>query len=288
MTGRVAGVVVSGFGLAPVYTAPLSKWMIDRYGVPSTFLYLGIAFGVVVVLLAQLLRAPHKALQFIAGRGPLGEARQAVQAPPAARKPDFAPREVLATGVFYWLWFMYACSAGAGLMIISKLAKMADAHSGIKYGALLVTLLAVGNGAGRILAGGLSDRIGRKATFALCALLQAAVIFCFSLAKTGSPLATLWVLIAISLLVGANYGANLALFPAITKDFFGLRNFGVNYGLVFTAWGMGGFMLSQVAGKLYDKYHTFNIAFYGSVALLILAAAVTPLVRPPRAKSATA
>ena len=86
----------------------------------------------------------------------------------------------------------------------------------------------------------------------------------------------------LSALIGANYGANLSLFPSITKDYYGLKNFGVNYGLVFTAWGVGGFMLSLGAGKLYDIYHTFAYAYYGASTLLVLAAIVTFLVKPPR------
>jgi len=88
----------------------------------------------------------------------------------------------------------------------------------------------------------------------------------------------------ISALIGANYGANLSLFPSITKDFYGLKNFGMNYGLVFTAWGVGGFMLAKLAGAMYVKYDTFDIAYYGASALLILAAVMTLLVRPPHHK----
>jgi len=79
----------------------------------------------------------------------------------------------------------------------------------------------------------------------------------------------------ISALIGANYGANLTLFPSITKDYYGLKNFGINYGLVFTAWGVGGFMLAKLAGSMYVKYQTFAVAYYGACALLILAAALS-------------
>jgi OFA family oxalate/formate antiporter-like MFS transporter len=85
----------------------------------------------------------------------------------------------------------------------------------------------------------------------------------------------------ISALIGANYGANLSLFPSITKDYYGIKNFGMNYGLVFTAWGVGGFMLAKLAGAMYVKYQTFNIAYYGASALLILAAAMVFFVKPP-------
>jgi OFA family oxalate/formate antiporter-like MFS transporter len=89
-------------------------------------------------------------------------------------------------------------------------------------------------------------------------------------------------------LIGANYGANLALFPAITKDFYGLKNFGVNYGLVFTAWGWGGFGLSLLAGAVYDGSivpawkGSFGFAYYCSAGLLIVAALVTGVVKAPR------
>ena len=73
----------------------------------------------------------------------------------------------------------------------------------------------------------------------------------------------------------------LALFPSITKDYFGLKNFGVNYGLVFTAWGIGGFMLSKLAGWVYDAKGTFTFAFYTSIALLIVAGITTFLVKAP-------
>ena len=58
-TGMIAGFVVSGFGLARVYAAPLTNWLVKlEGGVPRTMLILGIAFLIVVVALAQLLRIP--------------------------------------------------------------------------------------------------------------------------------------------------------------------------------------------------------------------------------------
>ena len=284
-TGQIAGIVVSGFGLASVYAAPLAKWLTGRFGLPTMMKILGIAFLVVVVGLAQLLRAPHRALQFIKGLGRLGELKsQSTQPAEAAqKKEDFTPREMLATPTFYVLWFMYACGAGAGLMIISKLAAIAKVQAGITLGFVLVAVLAVGNGGGRIVAGTLSDKLGRKATLFICFLFQAVLIFLLSRATTSSLLGTAAAMAVVSALVGANYGANLALFPSITKDYYGLKNFGTNYGLVFTAWGVGGFMLALLAGKMYDATQSFNVAYYGASGLLILAAIATLCVRPPRA-----
>jgi len=197
------------------------------------------------------------------------------------RKEDLTSREMLGTVQFYMLWFMYACSAGAGLMVISKIAVIAKIQANVKIGFILVAVLALGNGAGRIAAGLLSDKIGRKATMFMCFTLQAALVFLLSRASADSALANIAILSLVSALIGANYGANLSLFPSITKGFYGLKNFGMNYGLVFTAWGFGGFVLSLLVGKLYDMYQTFDFAYYGASVLLILAAIMVFFVRPP-------
>jgi len=273
-TGMIAGIVVSGFGLASVYAAPLAKWLNATYGTQRMVLVLGILFLFVVVVLAQWLKAPP------AGYVPAGTPSPAAAAS-NNKKEDFTPKEMLCTVQFYLLWFMYACGAGAGLMVIAKLAAIAKQQADIELGFILVAVLALGNGAGRIIAGMLSDKIGRKATMFLCFVSQAVLILLLSRASQGNALAAAPVLALISALVGANYGANLSLFPSITKDFYGLKNFGMNYGLVFTAWGVGGFMLAKLAGRMYDLHQTFAYAYYGAVVLLVLAAVVTFVVKPP-------
>ncbi len=272
-TGLIAGIVVSGFGLAPAYAAPLTRKLIAVCGLPTTVMILGIGFLVVVVGLAQLLVVPPK------GYVPAG----AVSSSTSSRRKavDLAPLEMLGTVQFYLLWFMYACGAGAGLMVIGKLADIGTLQAGLTDGSILVAGMAIGNGAGRILAGMASDKFGRQQTMFGCFVLQAILILLLSRAAVGTPLASLGVLLVVSACIGANYGANLALFPSITKDYYGLKNFGVNYGLVFTAWGVGGFMLALLAGWLYDEYHTFAYAYYGSATLLVMAAAVTFLVKSP-------
>ncbi len=278
--GLIAGLVVSGFGLASVYIAPLTDYLTkpEHLGVSKTMLVLGIAFLLVVTLLSQLLKAPPP------GYNPNAKAGAGSAA--AAPADDYTPGEVLRTPQFYVLWFMYACGAGAGLMVIGKLAAIAKTQASLDLGFVLVAALAIGNGAGRIGSGILSDRIGRKQTLLIVFLVQTVMIFLLSRATAGTALANPGVLCVLSALVGANYGANLAIFPSVTKDFYGLKNFGVNYGLVFTAWGCGGFVLAFAAGKAYDIYKTFAIAYYGSMVLLVVAAALTFLLKTPKPRSA--
>jgi len=284
-TGLIAGIVVSGFGLASVYAAPLAKWLTVQYGLQKMMLILGLSFLVLItgaktILtplwfgLSQMLQTP--------GKDHLVEEGPKVKKVAVYDKDNLTPKEMLCTVQFYMLWFMYACGAGAGLMIISKLAAIAEKQVGITLGFILVAVLAVGNGGGRILAGFLSDKIGRKATMFICFVSQAILIFLLSKASSENILGTVPMMVVISALIGANYGSNLALFPSITKDYYGLKNFGVNYGLVFTSWGVGGFVLAFIAGKMYDKFQTFNIAYYSAAVLLILAALMVFALRPPK------
>jgi len=268
-TGLIAGIVVSGFGFASVYVAPLAEGLIHRLGVSSTMRILGVAFMAVVIALAQLLRTPPGNFHHVSARAAKGV------------KSDFTPVEMLRTWQFYLLWFLFICGAGAGLMIISKMAKIVYVQANLTLGFLLVAMLALGNGLGRIGAGWISDHLGRKRTLFVCFVLQTIFILLLSQAHQGTWLAELPVLIMLAMMIGALYGANLSLFPSLTKAYFGLRHFGVNYGLVSTAWGLGGFLLSLLAGWIYDITQSFAFAYYGSAVLLILAAIAVLWLKTP-------
>jgi OFA family oxalate/formate antiporter-like MFS transporter len=292
-TGLIAGIVVSGFGLSSVYAAPLAKWLMINFGMQKMMLILGIGFliiitGIKTIIsplwfgLSQMLQAPDPDLQQVKYLKEQMEAASIETKKAAVHdKENFTSKEMLCSAQFYMIWFMYACGAGAGLMIIAKLAAIADKQAGITMGFVLVAVLAIGNGAGRILAGMLSDKIGRKTTLFICFVLQAVFVMLLSRVTQGNVLAKVPILAIISALIGANYGANLTLFPSITKDYYGLKNFGMNYGLVFTSWGVGGFLLALLAGKMYDIHQTFAIAYYGSSGLLILAAVMVFFLKPP-------
>ncbi|NCZ52655.1 MAG: MFS transporter, partial [Verrucomicrobia bacterium] len=160
-------------------------------------------------------------------------------------------------------------ASGSGLMVISSINGMAKKSMG-EMAFLAVVVLALGNAAGRLVAGLVSDKIGRKGTLLGVTLLQAA---CMALAVPVTESGNFPMLIVLlATAIGFNYGANLALFPAFTKDLYGLKNFGVNYGILFTAWGVGGFVLSRVQQMLKASSGTFTSSFVTASVLLLLAA----------------
>jgi len=278
-TGMVAGLVVSGFGLASLYIAPLAAWMLGAWGLGSTMLFFGIAFAVVLSALSLLLVNPppdHDPKALFPRRG---DGRGA-PAPVVAAGGDVPPARILRRPGFWVLWTAYAVGAGAGLMVISSVAGMAKSSLG-EQAFLAVALLAVGNAAGRIVAGTLSDRIGRTRTLRLMLLGQAVLMFvAIPLVGADSPGAIL--LVALATFIGFLYGTNLALFPALCKDRYGLKHFGMNYGLMFTAWGVGGLVLSRLSQSFVaqagDVAGRYTWSFVTAGVLLVGAAALTRLL----------
>ena len=271
-TGLIAGMVVAGFGLAPVYLAPLSKYLVDHFQLQKSMLFLGIGFLVAIVGLAQLLVNP-----------PAGYV--AASAPGTTAKPATAgssPSEILRTPIFWVLWMCYFIGSGAGLMVIGSISGMAKKSMGTQA-FIAVAVMAIGNASGRIIAGILSDRIGRRATLMLVLLIQAGLMFA-AIPITASHDAKLSIVL-VAALIGANYGANLSLFPSFTKDLWGIRNFGLNYGVLFTAWGVGGLILPRVQQMLTKSAGgSFTTSFQTAGALLLLGAVLTFLIRPKAAQ----
>lgn len=255
--GLVTGLVVAGFGLAPVYIAPLSKHLLATYGVSQSFRILGIAFLVTATAFAQLIRNPPVPAAQPAGAG----------AAATAPGRDQTWREMLRTPAFYSLYLQYACAATAGLMIIGHMAKIVAVQSGntIKVGFVFVALLAVFNASGRIVAGIISDYVGRVVTIALVCVLQALAMFLFS------GFTTIGGFIVASGVVGFCYGACLSLFPATAADYWGTKNLGLNYGILFTAWGLGGVVGPTLAGRIADSTGSYAAAYNIAGGLLMFA-----------------
>lgn len=270
-TGMIAGIVVAGFGLASVYIAPLANFLIAKFGLSQSMLIFGVAFLAVVCILSMFLVNPP------AGYVPEG-AVPASNTPAAAAAPpvDFSPMQMLKTASFYKLWFMYFIGAGAALIIIGGVAGMAKNSMG-DMAWVVVALMAVGNAGGRIVAGVISDKIGRTKTLLIMMSLQAAVIF--SLLFIAESEAVL--LVAAATFVGFNYGTNLSLFPSVTKDYYGIKNFGINYGLLFSAWGIGGFIFPRVSQMIVAQTGTQHTAYLLCSILLVAGAMVSLMTNAP-------
>ena len=270
--GLVTGLVVSGFGLAPVYIAPLARHLLEDYGVSGAFRILGAAFTVIALALGSRIVNPPVALVPAPAAG--GKAANSA----ADNAPDW--RTMLRTRAFYLLYIEYTFAALAGLMIIGHLARIIAVQTGgvVQTGFLFVASMAVFNALGRLMAGMLSDKLGRLRTLMFVCLSQAAVMLAFP------GLDGMAGFFAGSAVVGFSYGACLALFPATVADYWGSKNFGLNYGLLFTAWGLGGVFGPLLAGRIADATGGYTLAYYIAAGLMLAAAALTTITKKPELK----
>jgi OFA family oxalate/formate antiporter-like MFS transporter len=321
--GLITGLAVAGFGAGAFFFAPLAKALItggqyqllgvSLFGLPgigvfNTFMTLGIIFLIAVVAGSQLLKNPP------AGYVPAGWAPPQPAAGAKVVKADFTPTEMLKTPMFWILWLTYFAGCTAGLQVIMKASPIwqsfgivslttpvpADAFNTITgAGAMAVSILAIFNSLGRILWGKASDNLGRKNTLLLM------FIICGAAMLTLDWLRTYPMYLAGICVVGLCFGGYLALYPAITADFYGTKHIGVNYGWMFTAYGAGGifgpflaawlmkvvksveYLAADPAGQMVSK--TFAVGDYRPALVVagvacFVAAALTFALRPPQAK----
>ncbi len=263
--GMVTGVSVAGIGISAVVYSPLSNSLLQSIGIEKTFIYIGIGALVIMVILSQFLTNPPQ------GYVPAGSAdkkkNENQTASPGSK--DAGLREIVKTSSFYRLWIMFAVSSSAGLMVIAHAANIAKVQITWEGGFYMVILLSVFNATGRFFGGAVSDKIGRINLMRLIFALQAVNMLVFKF-YSNIPLLAIGIAIA-----GLCYGASFSVFPATIIDLYGIKNFGANYGLIMTAWGVGGVVGPMMAATFFDMNKNYFMAYIIAGILLVVTFLIT-------------
>ena len=268
-TGLATGLALAGYGGGSAIFGTLANLVLfPRFGWRISCMVLGGIFLVMTMAGAFLLKNP------------------ATKKHPAASTLNFAadvyhftPGEVLKTPSFYLLWLGFGLGSTAGLMVISQLIPFAK-NQGVASPTLATLGLVVGAGgnvSGRILSGWLSDLMGRLNTLRIVLAISTAAMP--ALYWVGKHVAEFYALIFI---VYFCYGTQASVNASTTSDFWGTRNAGTNYGLLFTAWGFAGVLGPTIGGVLFDKYRNYGAAFYAASALALVALICVLLARRPK------
>ncbi|GLZ48362.1 MFS transporter [Actinomycetospora sp. NBRC 106375] len=218
--GLALGLVVSAYAIGTAVLAPVAAALLTAVGRGTTFAVLAGALGVLLVVAAVL----------VPGGAPPGRTTTAPSDRAARRR-----------GPVVALWLAFGLGSAPALAAFARAGSLVGPTAAV---ALAVALLNLGNFAGRLVAGPLSDRIGRRAALHGDAALLVAACLPLALGASGPlVLATLFVL-------GAQYGALSALTPAATSDVTPPERFGATFGLVFTGWGLAGLFAPVAAASL--------------------------------------
>ena len=266
--GMAVGLTVLGFGFSAFITANLSGYLIGAYGVMNTFRIFGIAFIILLVLLALPLRFPPT------GWKPAGWNPPATAIVVCERNRS----QMVRTLSFYGLWICFFIGCLAGLLAIS-VAKPVGTEVGIATGfaTMLVGVFAIFNGGGRPVFGTMTDRFTPRNTAMLSFVLIAFAAFLLWQVP-----GVITYVVAFVILWGC-LGGWLAIAPTTTWSYFGTCDYPRCYGLVFLAYGAGAIAGPQLAGLIKTTTGTY-MGVFSYVFVLALAGLIIAyfMMKPPK------
>jgi MFS family permease len=281
--GMATGMAIMGFGGGAFLAGYLNVYFMARLGVARTMIALGIAYFIVMLVGARILRKPPE------GWKPAGW-----EPPPnAAGNPEragLARNEALRTVQFYLLWGILFINVTAGIGILAQASPMMqDVFRKTPVEAAgVVSLISLFNAGGRFFWASLSDFIGRRNTYTLFFVVQ----FALFLLIPRLAAAQNWLLFEASLLVVFTmYGGGFATIPAFLADLFGARNVGAIHGALLTAWSAaavaGPVIITELSNRAKaalapgaSRIHIYDRPLTVLAALLAAGFLLTLLVKP--------
>jgi OFA family oxalate/formate antiporter-like MFS transporter len=276
--GLAVGLAVAGYGGGSALFGPLcSSYLIPHHGLDATFRILSVVFLAMTAVGTFLLRNPPEGYQPESWSPPPPTARG------GATSYDFTPSEVLRTPTFYLMWTAYALGASSGLMVISQLVPFAK-EKGVPAAAASAALLvgAAGSVSGRMISGWISDALGRLNVLRLMIGVSIVVMaFLFSAAGTVAGF------LAMVFAVYWCFGTQLSVNASTAADFWGTRHAGINYGMLYTAYGVAGVIGPRIGSTVFVSTHSYRAAFDTAAVLSAVALALELLARRPRVPSAS-
>jgi len=270
--GLAVGLTVAGFGGSPFVSAYVAKALIDSVTVLPTFLYLGIAFLLLIILLSIPLKFP------VADWKPAGWTPKAGAAVASA---DYDSSQMAKTSSFWGLFICFTIGSLAGLMAISISSPVATGIIKLDsaVAAVLVSVFAIFNGGGRPLFGWITDRITPR----YAAILSFVIILLASIGMmfAGPGTTALYVICFAGFWLCL--GGWLAIAPTSTATFFGIKFNARNYGIMLLAYGIGAILANFISGFASDLFGSYLRAFI-PVGVLAFAGLFIAffLMKPPK------
>jgi OFA family oxalate/formate antiporter-like MFS transporter len=259
--GMITGVAVGAFGLGSLVFKSAIQYFISTLGVSQTFFALGLISALIGLIGASLLSVPPAVINV------KGMAKATIDL-------QFAPGQMVKTRSFALIWIMFLFASTSGLLVIGMAKDIGVQLAGLSedVAANAVTIIALFNAGGRIGWGTLTDKFGRIRVVSIMFLMTAAAMTAISI------LTLSYITFFISLaIIAFCFGGFLAVFPTITNEYFGVKNLGANYGIVYQAYGLAALMGPLIVSALGSLKMTFLIA----AVLAVLGAMLTRITPRP-------
>jgi MFS family permease len=275
--GFAVGMVLVGFGLSPLITAPLARFIVEQYGLMNSFFALGISFAIIISTLSLPFKYPD--LEQVPGEMVYEESNKQSNKQSNKESNEQCNKQwnqqesmntisMIKTKKFKGLYLNFIIGTMIGLMLIGMTSSIATELFKIPSGkvTLFMSFFAIFNGIGRPIFGWLTDKLSSKWAMLLSygMIMSAASIV---LIVNNNSI----IVYAVSFTIfWFNLGAWLAIAPTSTLSFFGINNYSQNYGVVFSAYGVGAITGVLTSGLLIDVYKNYDLVFLYIIGLCLV------------------
>lgn len=262
--GLATGIVTAGYGAATIIAAPTANTLIESVGVLSTFKTLGIVYLIIILCAGMFIKTAPQ------GYKPEGwNPPENSNAKKGGVNLDW--KEMIKTPLFYVIASMFAIGALSGMMVTSNASKIAQQMYGLSaaIAAGYVSLYSLSNCVGRVFWGGISDKLGRnKAIFGIYTVISLMMLLLITVSTT-----TAFMIAIVG--IGICFGGTMGIFPSIVSEKFGMKNYGVNYGVTFIGYSVAAYFGPKIAVKVSESHNgdftgAFMIALVFSLIGLVL------------------
>lgn len=262
--GTMSGLLLAAASVGPLALSKVGAILCEAVGTTG-FIYIGAAYVVLVCLASMFVAVPQT------GWEPDGY----TPAQQAANQPvqDVAPGAMIKMGKFWMMLILFALSCTAGIMMIGSLSTIAQTQLGVDpiVASNFVAINCLANLCGRLIIGRFCDKVGELKTLVGILIVTAGALFGLKMAGDSLVLFTICLI-----LLGGAFGGVLVVYPPLTAKNFGMKNQGMNYGIMFFAYAIGSLLGPQIAAKFVDS--TAGIYAYGNVYLVAIGVAIVGLV----------
>ncbi len=269
--GVMTGIVVAGSGAGGLIAPPLANWLISIYDWRMSYIILGGIALVAVILVAQFLRRDPAQM----GLTPYGESKEETELNGGTKA--FSLREAASVRQFWLVVGTYICLGFAMFTIFVHIVPHAT-DLGFSA-ATAASILAAAGGAGvigRLLLGGVADRIGNKRVFIIGFVLMAASLFWLITARET------WMLYLLAAVFGFATGGCAVSSSPLVAELFGLRSHGLILGVINLGYCIGAAAGPFLAGYVFDVTGSYNVAFLVCAVASVLGLILSSVLKPTK------
>jgi len=268
--GMMSAIVKVGTGMGKLIMPLIAGWLILNYGWRNSYIVLGIACAVSIVLLAQLLkRDPEQK-----GLEPYGSRKVGSSSPDSGYR-GLSFQEAIRTRQFWMVCVIYSVFVYCALAITVHIVPYGmDLGASVAQAAGVLSTSGGVSILGRLVMGATGDRVGSRRAQVICLLVLITALSWLQLAKE------IWALYLFAAIYGFGNGGFFTLISPLVAELFGTKSHGVIFGTVLFTSSIGVAIGPIVTGRIFDVTNSYQVAFLILLAGAAIAFTLSTLLRP--------